>query len=60
MLFRAFAISVRGRKEKLVLLSFCWLFGDRNGYRIESNFLAFMSIICTILKNDMFSDKKYI
>ena len=48
------------RQKTLVLLSFLSFFDDRNEYLKASKNLAFMSIIRTILKKDMFSGKKYI
>ena len=47
-------------KNNLFFYRFAGFPDGRNKYRKASNFLAFMSIICTILKNDMFSNKKYI
>lgn len=47
-------------KKLLVNLLFSGFWDDRNEYPRASNFLGFMSIICTILKKNMFSDKKYI
>lgn len=49
-----------GVKKTLAILLFCRFCDGRKEYPETVNFLGFMSIICTILKKDMFSDKKYI
>jgi hypothetical protein len=55
-----FPVCPRRGNKRSFFYRFADFWNSRNEYPRASNFLAFMSIICAILKNDMFSDKKYI
>ena len=60
-LFRTVRQPVLRHTEKSLFFYRSAVFAmNENDYPKAPNFLGFMSIICTILKKNMFSDKKYI